>query len=324
MDSIVSMNTTLPLVSVLVGVYNQAKVVEISVNSILAQSYQNIELIISDDSSTDGSPEVLQRIAKTNRKVRLFLQEKNLGITRNYNFLAERARGKYIALFAGDDVMFPEKIEEQIKLLERKESASFCHHAVEVIDHAGKTRGVISHKYRNGMTTIHDVLRNLGIPGAMSIVCRRDSVRAPLMDPAIPTASDWLQMIHLTMVGAGLYIDAPLCSYRRDFGYNGKDPSRYEDDFVKTISMARAAYASPGDAIDRSCDYALARYSIGAGYRRLMRGERELARSYFKTAKAEPKFIVPAYILTFVSLFKVPTGPLLLIKRAYKAITHGK
>ena len=194
-----------PLVSVLVPVYNQFKVVEQTLDSIAAQTYGNIEVIVSDDCSTDGTQELLKRIASNNPAIRLFLQEKNLGITRNYNFIASKANGKYLALFAGDDVMFPEKIDEQVRLLEENPDASFCHHAVDILDNASnKSRGVISHRYENGVTTIHDVLRNLGIPGAMAIMCRRDAVKDPLLDPEIPTASDWLQMIHLTMAGRGL------------------------------------------------------------------------------------------------------------------------
>jgi glycosyltransferase involved in cell wall biosynthesis len=315
--------SSIPLVSVLVGVYNQSQIVETSIHSILAQTYKNIEIIISDDGSTDGTQDVLKRIAKNNPTIRLFLQETNLGITRNYNFVASKANGKYIALFSGDDVMFPEKINEQVKLLEDNENSSFCHHAVEIIDYASsKSRGVISHQYRNGITTIHDVLRNLGIPGPMAIVCRRDSVKDPLMDPEIPTASDWLQMIHLTMAGRGLYIEEPLCFYRKDSEYNGKDPTRYEDDFLKTISVARATYASHGDAIDKSCDFALARYSLGAGYRRLIRGERQIARSYFKVARSEPKLMTPAYILGLISFINVPPRVWFLVKRIYKTIAQ--
>lgn len=308
-----------PLVSVLVPVYNQCKVVEQTLDSIAAQTYENIEIIISDDCSTDGTQELLKRIASNNPAIRLFLQEKNLGITRNYNFIASKANGKYLALFAGDDVMFPEKIDEQVKLLEGNQDASFCHHAVEILDYtSNKSRGVISHRYENGVTTIHDVLRNLGIPGSMAIVCRRDAIKDPLLDPEIPTASDWLQMIHLTMAGRGLYIEKPLCFYRKDFEYNGKDPVLYENDFVKTIAAARASYASPGNAIDKSCDYALARYSLGAGYRRLIRSERGKARYFFKMARSERKLFIMASAFGILSFLSVPPRFWVLVKRVLK------
>lgn len=308
-----------PLVSILVPVYNQIKVVEQTLNSIATQSYQNVEIIVSDDSSTDGTQELLKLISSKNNKIQLYLQKVNLGITKNYNFIASKASGKYLALFAGDDVMFPEKITEQVKLLEDNPDASFCHHAVEILDNAtNKSRGIVSHRYVNGVTTIHDVLRNMGIPGAMAIMCRRDAVKVPLLNPEIPTASDWLQMIHLTMSGRGLYIDKPLCFYRKDTEYNGKDPSRYEDDFLKTIKATRVAYANPGDAIDKSCDYALARYSLGAGFRRMVRGDQEVARAHFKIAKAESKLMFAAFALDLISRLPISKNILLFIKRTYK------
>ena len=310
-----------PLISVLVATFNQAKVVEKTLNSIVAQTYEFLEILVSDDCSTDNTRLILNRIASSDSRIKLFLQEKNLGITKNYNFLAAKAAGEYVAIFAGDDVMHPEKISKQVELLEIHQDSSFCHHAVEVIDYSSsESQGVISHKYLNGVTTIHDVLRNLGIPGSMSIVYRRDTVKDPVFNTEISMASDWMQMIHLTMAGRGIYIDNPLCLYRKDLEYNGKDPSRYENDFLKTISLTRKNYASPGDAIDKSCDFALARYSLGAGYRKLIRGERKLARTYFKVAMSEIKFVFPVIVLSVFSLFPSPLSVLSQLKKIYKKI----
>jgi glycosyltransferase involved in cell wall biosynthesis len=311
-----------PLVSVLVAVYNQKNVIEQTLNSITSQTHQNIEIIISDDCSTDNSQEILRRISATNSKIKLFLQDKNLGITQNYNFLVSKATAKYIAIFAGDDVMLPEKIEVQVNLLEKTPDASFCHHAVEVIDYESqKSQGVISHVYESGVTTIHDVLRNLGIPGSMSIMYRSEVLKVPVFSPEIPTASDWLHMIHLTMAGRGLYIDKVLCLYRKDSSYNGKDPSRYEDDFIKTIDITRKTYASPNNLIDKSCDYALARYSLGAGYRRLLRGDRLKSRRFFKDAFLERKLIVVAFILCIFTFIPASARLLTFAKRIYKKNT---
>ncbi len=312
-----------PLVSIIVAVYNQLNVVKQALESIINQTYENIEIIVSDDCSTDGTQEVLSRIASTNPKIRLFLQEKNLGITNNYNFLAAKVNGKYVAVFAGDDVMCPEKIEKQIVLLENNPDSSFCHHAVTILGYtSNKIQGVITHKYVNGITTIHDVLRNLGIPGAMSIVCRRTALKVPVFSPDIPTASDWLFIIHLTMTGKGLYIEEPLCFYRKDSDYNGKDPTQYENDFLQTIDVTRATYASLGDEIDKSCDYALARYSLGAGYRRLIRGEQEKARTLFKLAMPERKLMVKAFVLYILSIISVSSRLLIISKQVYKKISQ--
>jgi glycosyltransferase involved in cell wall biosynthesis len=309
-----------PLVSVLVPVFNQFNVIEQTLNSIISQTYKNIEIIVTDDCSTDHTQELIDRIAKNNSCIKLYLQNPNLGITQNYNFAASKAAGKYVAIFAGDDVMFPDKIAEQVELLEKNPDASFCHHAVEVLDSVtNKSRGVISHAYKNEITSIHDVLRNLGIPGAMAIMCRRDAIRNPMFNPEITTASDWLQMIHLTMSGRGLYINKALCFYRQDFNYNGKDPIKYERDFIKTIEITRSTYATTGDAIDKSCDYALARYSIGAGFRRLVRNEPVEARILLMAPMKSTRLFLPSTFLYLLTFFPVGSSFLSLIKK-YKNI----
>lgn len=309
-----------PLVSVLVATYNQSGVVEETLQSIAKQSYKNIEIIISDDCSADGTQDILTRFAKNHPEVILFLQPKNLGITANYNFLAEKSRGKYVAIFSGDDVMLPEKIERQVNVLQSDDKSSFCHHAVTVLDYRSNVAGkVITRKYENNITSIHDVLRGFGIPGSMSVMYRKSMVENPVWDSSIRVASDWLQIIKLTMAGRGLYLDESLCFYRQDGAYNGKDPSTYETDFINTIEAVRNIYAMPNDAVSKSCDYALRRYSLGAGYRRLIVGDRIKARYLFKTAMLDAKLFALALILCGCTFLSVNPEILLRLKKIVRS-----
>ena len=302
------MNKT-PLVSVVVATYNQKDVVEQALQSIVDQSYDNLEIIISDDCSSDGTQSILTDFAARYPGVLLFLQKKNLGITANYNFLTEKCSGKYVATFSGDDVMLLNKIERQVDALEADEGSSFCHHAVTILDYHSNIPGkVLTRKYVNNITTIHDVLRGFGIPGSMALMYRRALVKNPAFEPGIPVASDWFQIIKLAMVGRGIYIDESLCFYRQDSQYNGKDPSSYENDFLKTIATARMLYATPGDEIDKSCDYAKARYFLGAAFRRLAKGEGAECRTALKyPAKHLGLFFLAAilFILSYISVSKI-------------------
>ncbi|MBS4054015.1 MAG: glycosyltransferase [Thermaerobacter sp.] len=261
-----------PLVSVVVAAYNQESVVEASIKSILDQTYLNIEVIISDDCSNDRTALVINNSINSDKRVMFYRQESNVGITANYNFLVSKCNGKYIALFAGDDIMHPEKIERQVQLLEANDSASFCHHAVEILDHSsGRVTGVVTHKYNSGVTTIIDVIRNFGIPGSMSVMYRRSLMTDPVFNSRIRTASDWLHIIELCSLGDGLYLDSPLCKYRRMSDYNGKDPFKYENDFVNTILIAKSKFPSV-HGLDDACDYAMNRYKIGRAYRLISSG----------------------------------------------------
>jgi glycosyltransferase involved in cell wall biosynthesis len=310
-----------PLVTVLVATYNQESVVEQALRSIQTQSYTELEILVSDDCSSDRTRQVIERVAREDSRFRCFFQEKNLGITSNYNFLASRASGEFVSIFAGDDIMMPEKIEKQIKRLVLDSCASFCHHAVELLDgDSGTSLGVLTHKYVNDVTTINDVLRNLGVPGSMSILYRKSSAESPVFDPRIGTASDWLQIIHLSAAGKGVYIDEPLCYYRKASEYNGKDPSRYEGDFTTTIAIVRDRYATADSVIASSCDYALARYYLGAAYRRLQRGDVLQAREQLRFPLRELKLFPAALFLMLISLLPHSFVDFAALKRGIKKL----
>jgi glycosyltransferase involved in cell wall biosynthesis len=108
-----------PLVSVLVVCYNQARYVEECLDSVLNQTYENIELIIADDCSQDDSALAIQRwLAANSFNADFFRHQQNQGICKTFNAALQRAKGEYICVLAADDVYLPHKIEEQIRIME--------------------------------------------------------------------------------------------------------------------------------------------------------------------------------------------------------------
>lgn len=103
-----------PLVSVVLCCYNGAKYLAQQVDSILAQTYRPLELIISDDASTDNTRQVLGKYVN-DPSVRLFYREKNAGLAKNFSFAAEKAKGDFIAFSDQDDIWLPNKIEALIE-----------------------------------------------------------------------------------------------------------------------------------------------------------------------------------------------------------------
>jgi glycosyltransferase involved in cell wall biosynthesis len=106
-----------PLVSVIMPVYNAQKHLVEAVNSILNQSYSNLELIIINDGSTDKSEEIL--LTLTNTRIRYVKNKKNLGVSKTLNIGLQLARGKYVARMDADDLSMPKRIEKQVKFLEK-------------------------------------------------------------------------------------------------------------------------------------------------------------------------------------------------------------
>lgn len=113
--------TTPPLVSSIIIFLNAEAYLEEAIESILAQTYSNWELILVDDGSTDGSTQLAQSyVQKYPDKIRYLEHEghQNLGMSATRNLGAREAKGKYISLLDADDVWLPEKLEKQVELLE--------------------------------------------------------------------------------------------------------------------------------------------------------------------------------------------------------------
>ncbi|WP_029904120.1 glycosyltransferase family 2 protein [Prevotella sp. 10(H)] len=108
-----------PLVSVLIPCYNVEKYVEESVNSILKQTYTNLQVILINDCSTDRTGEILQRLAGEDSRITIFENEKNLKLIVTLNKGLAYCKGEYIARMDADDISLPTRIEKEVTFLER-------------------------------------------------------------------------------------------------------------------------------------------------------------------------------------------------------------
>lgn len=106
-----------PKVSVLVPTYNRAHLLDRCLNSILFQTYQNFEIIVVDDGSTDNTKEIINRFK--DQSIRYFRHKQNRGEGAARNTGLKEARGDYIAFLDSDDEWLPEKLEKQMKIFER-------------------------------------------------------------------------------------------------------------------------------------------------------------------------------------------------------------
>lgn len=100
-------------IDVLLASYNGEKYIEAQISSILNQTYKNIKLIISDDCSTDGTKKILKEYAQKDDRIELYLQEKNLGVVKNIEFLLKKVSSNLYMLSDQDDVWLHEKIEKR-------------------------------------------------------------------------------------------------------------------------------------------------------------------------------------------------------------------
>ena len=111
-----------PLVSVICLCYNHQRFVREAVESVLNQTYTNIQIIIADDASTDNSAQEIKTLKAEYPSVELLLLPKNLGNCKAFNEALKLTRGEFIVDFATDDVMMPTRIERQIGFFQRLDS----------------------------------------------------------------------------------------------------------------------------------------------------------------------------------------------------------
>ncbi|MGD9874981.1 MAG: glycosyltransferase family 2 protein [Kiritimatiellia bacterium] len=135
---------TVPLVSVIVGVYNKKAHVGECLDSVFGQTYRNFELIVVDDCSTDGSPDVIRGF----RDSRINFIQRNVNsslpaVPRNQAM--KMAHGKYLAFLDADDVWMPDKLEEQISYMETRPAFPFTHTRCMVVDGGGRDLYLRSH-----------------------------------------------------------------------------------------------------------------------------------------------------------------------------------
>ncbi len=135
----------MPLVSVIMGIYNCADTLEEAVGCILAQTIQDWELILCDDGSTDDTYSVAQALAEENPdRIRLMKNEQNQGLNYTLNRCLGVAKGRYIARMDGDDRCAPDRFEKELLVLENEPKIAIVSTAMDYFDESG-VWGEISH-----------------------------------------------------------------------------------------------------------------------------------------------------------------------------------
>ncbi len=124
-----------PLVTVIIASYNHGTYIEQSIQSVLDQTYPNIELLVIDDGSTDDSVERIQRLQAQHGFD--FRVQQNQGLTNTLNGAIARAKGSLIVPFGSDDIMMPDRIAVQVAYMDGKPEVGICAGNIELIDAEG-------------------------------------------------------------------------------------------------------------------------------------------------------------------------------------------
>jgi glycosyltransferase involved in cell wall biosynthesis len=178
------MNQELPLVSVLMTAYNRETYIAEAIESVLASTYKNFELIIVDDRSKDNTVQIIEDFLKKDSRIKLFINEKNLGDYANRNKAAEYATGKYLKYLDSDDAIFDWGLRYCVEEMEKFPNACMgIFQAQNKVDekYLEPEKAVNKHFFQNSFLNI----------GPSGTILKRDAFeKAGNFDPFYGPASD--------------------------------------------------------------------------------------------------------------------------------------
>lgn len=206
-----------PKVSIGVAVYNQAPFIKDCLNSIKNQTYDNIEILIADDASTDNSVEIIKEYQKSNPDffIKVILHKNNIGIAKNLNSLLNQTNGQYICIFAGDDLMHSSKISKQVAALENNPDASFCYTNMVWQNNDGK-KGNMNHfgLLRPHPQNIYDLIADNVLPSP-TFLLNRPFIPEYGFDEDIAIINDYKMALDLFEKAPPIYVNEVLTIYNK-------------------------------------------------------------------------------------------------------------
>lgn len=205
-----------PLVTIGVPVHNGDKLLRRALDAILAQDYPNLEIIISDNASTDRSPEILREFLSRREGARMVRQERNIGASGNFEFLMREARGKYFFWASCDDFWHPQFVSRNVARLEGAPEAGLaltgvdrCYDdrtPVDSIRFSGALDPSRSSHWRAAMHCASGIPYHLGVYG----LWRLDFLRRVFHGFPLFFASDRLFICGVALATRFTYLDDPL------------------------------------------------------------------------------------------------------------------
>lgn len=275
-----------PTVSILCPIYNAERFIEQTMRSVLDQDYPNIELVLGDDCSTDGTLSIVRRIAAEYpaRTTKILAAARNLGITANCNAVLGACSGKYVCFFAGDDLFYPGKLTAQVALMEATPSAVLSYHGIDLIDNDGQHLAIwedTGSKYR----TWADIIRRGGLPYNASVMVRRDAIPTTGFDASLPHVSDWLMLIEVAIRGEVLRLPGVHGAYRRHPGGVSRRTFDLLPESLRTLDVLSERY--PSSEMTDACQAGRRRYLIGEVARSTLAGDGDRLRSLGANAASD-------------------------------------
>jgi glycosyltransferase involved in cell wall biosynthesis len=212
------MSLPVPRVSVGMAVYNGENFIRDAVESILGQTYADLELIICDNDSSDRTQQICEEYAAHDPRVRYYRNSRNLGVVPNLNRAFELSHGTYFKWADHDDILAPEFLERSVGVLDSEPAVVLCFPRTKVIDGSGNVLEEYDPLPKTDSLPPHTRFGNLILaPDGRAIqsmgLMRADAARKTGLNGSYPS-SDEVFLAHLALLGEFREIPERLLYYR--------------------------------------------------------------------------------------------------------------
>lgn len=296
------MSLTLPKVSILIICYNQKDFIADAIEGAINQDYENLEVVVSDDGSTDGTAEIISDFQKRfPERLIAVLNRPNAGITINSNRGLKKCNGKYLAIGYGDDIFLPGKISAQVAWFEADEERVLCGHHAEVFFQDGSQKSYLTPKVLNEGRGADLLIRQGNLFAATSIMVRTSKIPPHGYDEAMPIVSDYIFWIEVLATGGKFgYVPGVYARYRRhSFNVTSKSIAILKD-VDKTLNIVKERYPQ----YKKSCEYALRKHvKYAEAVLRIQNKENEQARKICLNLIKDYPFDPKVYLRLLQSFF---------------------
>jgi glycosyltransferase involved in cell wall biosynthesis len=204
-----------PVVSIVMPAFNRERFIAAAIDSVLAQTFTDWELLIIDDGSSDGTPAIAGRYVERDARIHLTRQA-NSGVTVARNTAIRRARGRYVAFLDSDDLWPPGKLERQVGAFDAHPDAAFIYTGYVLMNEDGTPRRTVRPD-RRWQGDIHRKLwlEDNEILGPTVMVATAMLSRVGLFDEALKGAENLDLRLKLSKLGPVFYVDDALYRYRK-------------------------------------------------------------------------------------------------------------
>ena len=283
-----------PLVSVIIPTYNRTNLIGGAIQSVLNQTFQDFEIIVIDDGSTDNTEETVNSF--NNIKIRYISHSNNRGVSAARNTGIRASRGEYIALLDSDDEWLPGKLDKQIKVLQSESSeVGVVYSDLFYIDENGKNMNKLRNPEKGGYIYEDLLSKNCMSPPSTLLIKKECFNRVGLFDNLLNAQEDWDMCIRIAKYYRFALIKIPLVKYRLHSNQVSKNLG------VKIITANRilVKYADELEIRRR----ARSKHYFYIGNRFCHMGKTKEGQRYLLKAISLYPFYIRYYICMFGSLF---------------------